>query len=86
MTNTTHDFTPSELSTENQRARLLQHLHKHGELCTITGRESLGIMAVATRVFELRRDGYHIHTVRGYAYDAQGRKHPNAVYLFGGVR
>lgn len=76
-----HDFTPSEESTANQRACLLGHLRKYGELCTITGRESLGIMAVATRIFELRRDGHNIRTVRGYAYDAQGRKHPNAIYV-----
>ena len=80
-----NDFTPCHESKESQCARLLDHLHEHGEICTITARECLGIMAVATRVFELRNQGYAIRTVRGYAYDAQGRRHPNAVYVLGGA-
>lgn len=81
MSNSAIDFTPPEASKDGQCSRLLAFLIRHGEICTITGRESLGIMAVATRIFELRRDGHRIRTVRGFAYDSQGRKHPNACYI-----
>lgn len=75
------DFKLSESSCASQRAGILEFLTQYREIATITAREGLGICHPAGRVCELRKAGWHIETHRGWAYDAQGRKHANACYV-----
>lgn len=84
MFDATHDFTPSESARSLQCSLLLTYLLVYGEICTIHARDDLGILSPAARIYDLRKDGHNIRTVRGYAYDTQGRKHPNAVYVLAG--
>lgn len=63
-----------------QRRALLAALQQ-GPLSTVQAREALGISHPAGRVLELRRAGHDIATVRGVAFDAQGRPHHTAVYV-----
>ena len=79
-----HDF--PEGCKERQRIAILRALVEHGPLNSVVLRESLGVINVATRIFELRRDGYRISTKMVWATDEQGRRHKCAEYslLFGG--
>lgn len=63
-----------------QRAAVLTRL-RGGPLTTLQARSELGVLHVAGRVFELRRAGYAIDTIRTHGDDAQGRRHPIALYV-----
>ena len=78
------DFTPGEMTKENQRTALLKHMEAHGGVSTLEGRETLGISHVAGRIFELRRLGYPILTRRVLEVDASGRFHGVALYVLQG--
>ena len=78
------DFTPSSEVVSKQCDRLHAFLREHGEATSITIRDQLGIAMPAARIHDLRwKSGIAIKTVRGVAYDLQGRPHTNAVYVLG---
>ena len=82
------NFQPNEFVIASQCDALHAFLKAHGEACTITLRDELGIAQPAARVHDLRhKRGVAIETKRGCAYDAQGRPHSTAVYaLVGGAQ
>jgi predicted ArsR family transcriptional regulator len=61
-----------------QKARLLQHLKKNGEIDPLTARDKLGIYRLAARVKDLRDEGHNIVTVNVKLKPGPGR--PNARY------
>ena len=80
------DFTPSAEAISSQCDRLLAFLRANGSATTTTIRDVLGVAMPAARIYDLRWSyGIAIQTVRGVAIDLQGRKHPNAIYVLGGV-
>ena len=82
MFNSTTDFTPPDDAIASQKSRLLSALLERADgVSTIYAREELGILSPASRVYDLRwKGGYLIETARYFSIDAQGRKHPNAMY------
>ena len=74
----------ADLSTEAQRARLLDRL-RVGPVSTLEARRSLEILAPAPRILELRRAGYPIATVWTREATEVGISHRVALYvLIGG--
>ncbi len=71
-------------SGAKQRAAILSRL-KRGPLTSIDARERMGILAPATRIFELRVQGHQIDTRLCLFNDAQGRRHKVAEYTLRGV-
>lgn len=73
-------------STAAQRTRLLKALKIANQegVTTIQAREQLDIMSPASRVQELREQGYNIQTVWTTGENAQGNKHRNARYVLVG--
>lgn len=99
MGNTTNDKgapvhgTPSKTprgnsnSTAAQRKRLIDWLHIHGSIDTITARRELDILMPGARIHELRHKlGHRIDTVRTKQPTECGKLHTVAKYvLIGGV-
>ncbi len=75
------DFTPSDKTKQSQQRQILEWLKYVGGISTIDAREGLGILQPAARVFELRRLGYPISTIRDAVEDSAGRVHAVAVYI-----
>jgi hypothetical protein len=48
----------------NQTKKLLSHFIQFGEIDPMTSLRDLGIYRLASRVYDLRCDGYQIETVR----------------------
>lgn len=71
------DISPT--AKAKQRAALLAALHT-GPLSTVEARERLGVLHVAGRVLELRRQGHNIATRTRITFDAEGRPHRCALY------
>ena len=68
-------------STEAQRKRLINWLHTHGQIDTITARRELDILCPAARVLELRKRGYQIETVWTERPTDNGKLHRVAMYV-----
>ena len=64
-----------------QRARLLEHLKAFGSGTTIELRRDLDVLQVAARIFELRKLGHVIQTVRTYQQTDCGNVHKIARYV-----
>lgn len=70
-----------DLTTEAQRARILDYLQNHRSLTTLEARHHLNVMHPAARVMELRKRGYNIVTNRREDADSQGRLHRVGEYV-----
>ena len=71
----------------NQRARILAWFDQSSpRLSTIDSRERLGIMSLAPRIMELRRQGHKITTEWVTQRDVTGTTHRNGIYVYGGSR
>jgi len=70
-----------DLTTEAQRARILDYLLNHRALTTLEARHHLNVMHPAARVMELRKRGYNIITNRREDADSQGRLHRVGEYV-----
>ncbi|MEA3275544.1 MAG: helix-turn-helix domain-containing protein [Pseudomonadota bacterium] len=68
-----------------QRSRLLRYLQEHGTVSTLEARATLHIMSPASRVFELRRDGYRIVTAWDILRDIDGTEHRVGRYCLQGM-
>lgn len=67
-------------SANEQRVRLLQRL-KLSPVDTITARRELDIMMPAARIFELRKQGEQIDTMRVRRPTEEGKLHSVALYV-----
>ncbi len=79
--NTDQASNVEQLSTEAQRARILQYLKAGNRLTTLYARHYLNTMHPAGRVMELRRAGHNIVTHRRKDTDSAGRVHQVAEYV-----
>lgn len=70
----------NDTSTEAQRSKILNYLKETNGLSTLDARESLGIMAPAARVLELKDQGYPIITRKVIEHDVTGTPHKVAKY------
>jgi hypothetical protein len=61
-------------STSAQRQRLLERL-RHTPITTLEARSQLDILMPATRIFELRKQGFEIDTFRTLAATECGKSH-----------
>jgi len=68
-------------SRAGQRLAILKYLQEHGSLTTLQARDELGIMSPASRVLELREQGYNIITHWTTSEDRTGTKHREAKYV-----
>lgn len=67
-----------------QRKRLMEYMHQHGFITTISARSDLDVMHPAARIQELRDKGHPIKTHRLTLTDDQGRTHHGvALYYLG---
>lgn len=73
------------LSCKAQRQQVLDFLIKNLSITTLEARETLGVMALAPRVFELRRQ-WEIPLVWCDQTDIVGIKHKAGKYLWTGKR
>lgn len=64
-----------------QRDRILRHLKDHGSLTTLEALSEYGIMRCASRIDELRKDGWPIQTVPQQGYNRYGEKTTYAKYV-----
>lgn len=83
MNTTENSFAPGETAKARQRAAMLEALHM-GPVSTTHARETLHIMSPAARVWELRRSGLNILTVRQRHVDSSGVSHAQALYMLQG--
>lgn len=60
-----------------QRRQLLEWMRNRGPIDTITARRDLNILMPASRIKELKNQGYSFHTQRITITDEQGRSHSN---------
>ncbi|WP_353741893.1 helix-turn-helix domain-containing protein [Pseudomonas fluorescens] len=60
-----------------QRRWLLDWMRNSGPIDTITARRDLNILMPASRIKELKNQGYSFHTQRITITDEQGRSHSN---------
>lgn len=74
-------------SASSQRQRLLQWLHEHGVIDTITARRELDVMHPSARIMELKKRGHKIDTVWVDRPTDCGKVHRVALYVLqpGGV-
>lgn len=75
------DSNTADVSGHAQRRRIGARLLKHGSATTIELRDLCNAMCPAPRIFEMRRLGWCIATVRERVIDAQGREHNCARYV-----
>ena len=81
QTNESQPTVKANTTASSQRKAILDYLRKVGHLTTLYGRETLGIMSPAARVFELRKDGFPIVTHWITSQDMAGTKHRDAKYV-----
>ncbi|MGF6141324.1 helix-turn-helix domain-containing protein [Pseudomonas laurylsulfatiphila] len=68
-----------------QRRWLLDWMHNRGPIDTLTARRDLNILMPASRIKELKNQGYTFHTRRITITDEHGRSHSNiALYTLTG--
>ena len=67
----------NENSLSAQRRSLLEWLRNRGPIDTLTARRELNILMPASRIKELKNQGYIFHTQRITITDEQGRSHSN---------
>jgi hypothetical protein len=60
-------------STSAQRHRLSNWLYEHGSITTIQARKHLDILSPASRILELRKQGFLITTIWSQCYTEHGR-------------
>lgn len=56
-----------------QREQVLEHLHKYGSISQLEARHVYRIQRLASRIDELRQDGFQIETYR--KKDARGERY-----------
>ncbi|MNN24698.1 hypothetical protein D3C81_1381390 [compost metagenome] len=66
-----------ENSLSAQRRWLLDWMRNNGPIDTLTARRDLNILMPASRIKELKNQGYSFHTQRITITDEQGRSHSN---------
>ena len=49
------------MGKKNQRERILDYIREHGSITTMDAFMDLGIARLASRIHDLRSDGYNIH-------------------------
>lgn len=67
----------SENSLSAQRRCLLDWMRNSGPIDTLTARRDLNILMPASRIKELKNQGYTFHTRRISITDEHGRSHSN---------
>ena len=67
----------NENSLSAQRRSLLEWMRNRGPIDTLTARRDLNILMPASRIKELKNQGYIFHTQRITITDEQGRSHSN---------
>ncbi len=67
----------SENSISAQRRCLLDWMRNSGPIDTLTARRDLNILMPASRIKELKNQGYAFHTRRLTINDEHGRSHSN---------
>jgi predicted ArsR family transcriptional regulator len=77
-------FDISDSTKTHQRNSILAALTERGPLTTTELRDDLGVLMPASRIFELRRDGWLIRTFITWADDSEGRPHKQAQYRLDG--
>lgn len=58
---------------EIQKAAILRWISEHGEIDALTALRELGIMRLASRICDLKRDGFPITDRWEYKHDEKGR-------------
>ena len=58
---------------EIQKAAILRWIADHGEIDALTALDKLGIMRLASRICDLKKDGFPIVDRWEYKYDERGR-------------
>lgn len=58
--------------TQNQR--ILDYLDSHGSITQLEALSELGIMRLASRISDLRRNGYHIDSKMDVVHNRYGEK------------
>lgn len=58
---------------EIQKAAILRWISEHGEIDALTALREMGIMRLASRVCDLKKDGFPIVDRWEYKYDDRGR-------------
>lgn len=58
---------------EFQKAAILRWISENGEIDALTALRELGIMRLASRIAELKKDGFPVVDRWDYKYDEQGR-------------
>lgn len=58
---------------EIQKAAILRWIGEHGEIDALTALRELGIMRLASRIAELKKDGFPVVDRWEYKYDDRGR-------------
>jgi hypothetical protein len=69
------------MNTETQRQAVLAYLLQHGSITTLYARNTLFIMGIAARIFELKERGHNIVTYMVPVYDGGKKKIANYVLL-----
>jgi hypothetical protein len=77
----TEQFDFPEICKAAQCAVVLSNLQEHTRLTTCDIREGLGVLMPATRIFELRQEGFNIKTIMGLHPDGDGRLRRQAMYV-----
>ena len=72
-----NDLYLGENSLPAQRRCLLDWMRSSGPIDTLTARRDLNILMPASRIKELKNQGYTFHTRRITITDEQGRSHSN---------
>lgn len=68
---------PAESGGSAQRRQLLDWMRNSGPIDTLTTRRDLSILMHASRIKELKNQGYALHTRRITITDEHGRFHSN---------
>lgn len=55
-----------------QKEKIINYIHKYGSITPLDALREFGCMRLATRVFELKEDGYRIKTVMEKAKNKSG--------------
>lgn len=68
-------------NTINQCSMILAHMKKHGEITDNIARDYYGCKRLASRISDLRADGYPIATIRETGVNMFGKKVSWARYV-----
>ena len=64
-----------------QKETVLQHLQKHGEISDLTAYRLYAIRRLGARIFDLRKEGYHIKTENTKAKNRFGKNTTFGTYI-----